>query len=62
MAGLFSKPKVPKPPPPPAPPPTPDMDTGKQRPLTRKRKASGRGQTIVTGDLVPPTSKKTALG
>ena len=57
MGGLFSSPKKPDIPPPQA---IPEVDTeGIKKGIRRK---GGRGDTVLTGELVPETKKKTLLG
>ena len=60
MGNLFSSQKQVKPPPVPDPEPIPELsvDTGD----TKKKKRASRSETIITGELVPQTTKKTLLG
>lgn len=60
MGGLFSSPKSVKLPPVPDPEPIPELsvDTGE----TKKKKRTGRSETIVTGELEPVTTRKFLLG
>jgi len=60
MGNLFSSQKQVKPPPVADPEPIPELsvDTGD----TKKKKRASRSETIITGELVPQTSKKTLLG
>jgi hypothetical protein len=60
MGNLFSSQKQVKPPPVPEPEPIPvlEEDVGE----TKKKKRPSRTETIITGELVPQTTKKTLLG
>ncbi len=61
MGDLFKSPKSVKPPPPLPPPALPDV--GEEVGDKARRKApSGRRATFLTGDLIPETNKKKALG
>jgi len=61
MGGMFSSPKSVKPPPVPPPEAIPeaDIEAGEE---ARRRRRKGRSATILTGELVPETQKKTLLG
>jgi len=63
MGGMFSKPKKPPPPPPPE-PPIAIPETGEaETTIKRKTVKSGRGGTILAGELTPEsTRKKRILG
>lgn len=60
MGNLFGSQKQVKPPPvaPVEPIPELSVDTGD----TKKKKRASRSETIITGELVPQTTKKTLLG
>jgi len=60
MGNLFGSQKQVKPPPVPDPEPIPELsiDTGE----TKRKKRSSRAETIITGELVPQTTKKQLLG
>ena len=58
MGGVFSSPSKPDMPPPQA---IPEVDTeGVKRGVSRR--GSSRADTMITGELIPETKKKTLLG
>lgn len=60
MGSMFSKPKKSDPIPKPDPLPVLEEETGEEVKKLKKRK--GRLDTILTGDLVPPSTGSTLLG
>lgn len=59
MGGLFSSPKTVKA------PALPDLEQIPEIGIdtdTTRRKRRGRGETVITGELAPETTKKTLLG